>query len=221
MTVVIEDVVQVNLVLVGINLVNTPENIEAFSNDASTDLTVTAIGVGANPINRTIEMHRDRISVTVTQDRSVIARDYPAALGDLQRLTEISVMAISNTDFEGQQLRAFGFNIDLVFEHGSEVSAIRYLSDRLFKPGLMRGEGFSLLGGSASIFLQKNDLYWRANLEPRFGDNNALKVFLSLNLNRSETDLSILTDTEIRVSFDMLWEEAHNLVNRLDAEDIG
>ena len=217
MTASIEDVLQVNMVLVGIGVINTQSELASFYEDVGVEVTSVEAGVvGADTINRTHTLNRDRININATQDRSVVSREYPEE-HDLRRLAQVAGMAISSTDLEGQELRAFGYNIELVFEPISKEQAIHYLLKRLFNPDLFRSDGSRLLGGTGRIFFEKGGRNWRATLQPRFNDENTSKIFLSLNLHRPETDPSLLTEIEIRDSLNALWAEAQNLVNQLEA----
>ena len=200
MSVSIEDILQVNLVLVGANVIKSQNEMAAFYEDVGVEVTSVETGVlGADPINRTHTLNRDRITIVSTQNRSVVSREYPLET-DLGRLAQVASMAISNSDLEDQELRAFGYNIELVFEPSSKEKAIHYLLKRLFNPDLLRNKGSRLIGGTGRIFFEKNGRYWRATLQPRFNDENTTKIFLSLNLHRGETDLSLLTEIEIRDS---------------------
>ena len=213
MAVTIRDVLQTNLILVGVSLINTPEEHAAFRKDVGTEVVRAEIGLGQEVIERTHTLNRDRITVTESSGRSVITREYPAD-SDLERLAQVAGMAIANTDLDGQELQAFGYNIELVYEPDSEELAIQYLADRLFMPHLLQDEGWQLFGGTGRLFFQKGGQPWQARLEPRFNDDTTTSIFASLNLHRAESDLP--TEDDIRDSLKLLWTEAHNLVTQLD-----
>ena len=204
------------MVLAGISLFNTPNELAAFRESVGTEITSVEAGVGTEVFNRTITLNRDRIKVTGTPDRSAIAREYPAE-GDLERLAQVAGMAIDNTDLKGQKLRAFGYNIELVYESPSGQRAIQYLLNRLFMPDLLRKGGLRLSGGAGRLFFEKDGRNWQALLEPRFNDEKTTRIFVSLNLHRPEANPSLLTEAEIGDSLKLLWAEAHNLVTQLDA----
>ena len=213
---IIEDILQANMVLIGISLVNTPNELAAFHKSVGTEITSVEAGMGTEVVNRIHTLNRDRIKVTGTPDRSGIAREYPEE-SDLARLAQVAGMAIANTDLKGQELRAFGYNIELVYEPPSRERAIQYLLDRLFVPNLLRDGGLRLFGGSGRLFFEKNGRNWQAVLEPRFNDDKTTRIFMSLNLHRPETDLELPTEAEIERSLKSIWDEAHNLVDQLDA----
>ena len=213
----VEDVLQVNLVLVGLNLLNTQQETAAFRQAAGTEVLSTETGVANEVISRTHTLNRDRITIARTPDRSSVVREFPRE-EDLARLAQVAVMAISNTDLTEQALRAFGYNIDLIYEADPPEDAIGYLGERLFRADLFQGEQRNLRGGSGKIYFEKDGRYWQAALEPRLNDENTTRIFASVNLHRPQADLSQLTEYEIRNSLELLWAEAHNLVNEIDGE---
>ena len=215
MPVTIEDILQTNLVLIGVSLINTPEELSAFRHSVGTEVTSVETGLGPEVVNRTHTLNRDRITVTGAPERSAIARGYPAE-SDLERLAQVAWMAIANTDLKGQEVQAFGYNIELVYEPDSEGLAIQYLAERLFMPRLLQDGGWRLLGGAGRLFFEKAGRFWQARLEPRLNDDTATRIFASLNLHRSEVDLPLPTEADIRDSLKLLWAEAHSLVNHLD-----
>lgn len=215
MAVKIDDVLQANLILVGVRLINTQEEIEAFRLAVAREIATTEAGVGTDVVNRTHTLNRDRITVSANAERTTIAREYPTE-SDLQRFSAVARMAVECTDLNNQQLGAFGYNIELVYEPDPPEPAIQYLAKRLFPADLLRDEETKLVGGSGRMLFQKNSLSWQVALEPRFNDPNTTRVFLSLNLHRPETDLTLLSEDAINTSLRSLWSEAHSLVKQLD-----
>ena len=215
MAVSIEDVLQVNLILVGVRLINTPAEIAAFRRDVGTEVATAEAGLGDEVIDRTHVLNRDRIRVTGTPERSSVVREYPTER-DLDRLAQVGGMAISNTDLDGQKLRAYGFNVELVYEPDSGERAIEYLSKRLFMPRLLQNAGCRLFGGAGRLYFEKDGRIWQARLEPRLNDDASTRIFASLNLHRSQDDLCLPTETEISDSLRLIWAEVHNLVDHLD-----
>ena len=204
------------MVLVGIRLVNTPTELAAFRESVGAEVATVEAGIGTEVVNSTHSLNRERIKITGTPDRSVIVREYPAE-GDLARLAQVAAIAIANTDLEGQELRAFGYNIELIYEPPPGERAIHYLLNRLFMPDLLRDQGMQLFGGAGRLFFEKDGRNWQAVLEPRFREEDTTKIFASLNLHRPEIDLTLLTEDEIGGSLRSLWAEVHNLVYQLDA----
>ena len=211
----IDDIIEVNLILVGIKLINTQEEAVSFRRAVGTEVRVSDVSTGSELINRSLTLDRDRIAVAVDAERSVISREFPKE-DDLDRLSEVAGMAIDNSILEGQNLRALGYNIDLVCEPETSQSAIEYLGERLFIPNLLRQEGRELLGGSARLYFEKGGHRWQIALEPRFNEEATSRVFAGINLHRGETGLTVPTEDEIRDSLKLVWAEAHSLLSQLD-----
>ena len=74
MTLAVEDVLQTNLTLIGVSLVNTPEEREAFREGVNTEVVTAEAGLGGEVIERTHNLNRDRITVVNTPDRTVIVK---------------------------------------------------------------------------------------------------------------------------------------------------
>ena len=201
--------------MIGVDLVNTPEAVTTFRQGIGIEVTTTETGVGTEVVSRVHMLNRDRIAVTGTRDRSIVAREYPAE-GDLTRLAQVAGMAISCTELGQQELRAFGYNIDLVCEPGAGLLAIQYLSDRLFIPDLLQDGGWELVGGAGRLFFEKDGRTWQARLEPRLNDETTSKIFLSLNLHSAGAHITCPTEAEITESLQLLWGEAYNFVAEID-----
>lgn len=219
MTLVVEDILQANLTLVGVKLVNTPEERTAFRKVVGTEIVTTEAGlVGSDEIvERSHNLNRDRITVVSNSgtDRTIVAREYPERSG-LDRLAQVAWMAIESTNLDVRRLRAFGYNIELVCESDSEDLALQYLADHLFMPNILKDEESRLTGGAGRLFFEKSGRRWQARLEPRLNDETTTKVFAALNMHHPGPDLVFPTEDEISESLIMVWCEVHNLLDRLD-----
>lgn len=213
------EIVKTNLVLVGIRLLNGPEEIESFKRAIGTDVQLAGVGMGVNiqtgvaEPGLTLTLNRDRITLDLSAPRSMINRDYPSR-EDLPRLAEVARQAINSTSIGEQQLRAFGFNIDLVFDQDPETPAFTYISRRLFDVDVLGSEGWQFIGGSGKLIFLDGERRWTITLEPRFNDESESRIFSSVNLHRAEQTLP--TEDEIRNSLQRMWDEVHNFVHRLD-----
>ena len=174
--------------------------------------------MGAEVVERTHSLNPDRIRITGNHDRTVIAREYPDETA-LERLAEVAWQAIVSTDLKDEELQAYGYNIELVYEPSSQDLAIEYLSKRLFTPHLLQDGGWQLMGGSGRLYFQKHEQLWQANLEPRFNNPETTKIFASLNLHQSEAVLAFPSESDIRDRLNLLWSEAHKMVEQLDGSN--
>ena len=219
MAVTIEDIVKVNLVLVGLRLLSTPEDVEAFRRAIGTDVQLAGAGLATNIQSGITEpqfslsLNKDRITLELSPSRSTISRDYPSR-ENLPRLAKIAGQAINNSSIADQQLLAFGVNIDLVFDQDPDIPAFAYLSRRLFDVEALGGEGWQFVGGAGKVIFGDGARRWTIALEPRFSDETESRVFLSANLHMAEQNLP--TESEIEYSLNEIWDEVHEFVQRLD-----
>ena len=219
MAVTTPEVVKANIVLVGIRLLSAPEEVEAFRRAIATEVQIAGAGLATNIQSGITEpqfvltLNRDRITLELSPSRSAINRDYPLR-EDLPRLAEVAGQAIDNTSEDEQVLRAFGFNIELVFDQDSDAPAYGYLSRRLFAVDGLGSEGWRFIGGAGKLIFEDGGQRWTVALEPRFGDETEARVFLSVNLHKARQSLP--TEHEIRDAFQEVWDEVHDFVKRLD-----
>ncbi len=222
-TAAIEDIIKVNFVLVGYRLLSTQEEVDAFTEGVGSDVQISGAGFTANVQSGLTEplyslvLNKDRITLELSSLRSTISRDYPEK-EDLQRLSDVVTAAIVNTPSPEQPPRAFGYNIELVFDPRAGTPAFQFLGHKLFRAEL-GNQGWTLSGGSAKlIFRDDSDagsstMSWTATIEPRFNDVRSSRVFLSLNLHRAEQ--RIPTAENIESDLSNLWNQASEFIQQL------
>ena len=218
MAATLQDVVSVNLVLVGVGLLNKPDEVERFRNAVETDLQlevglVTNILSGTTEAGRTLTLNRERIVLNLSPARSSIAREYPGE-GDLVPLAKVVAQAIDCTDLGEQLPRAFGYNIEIVFTQTSGQPAIQYIGERLFGRQSLGKSGWELVGGTGQLIFADGIRQWTINVQPRPGDVDTSRVVLALNLHKDEQRFP--TEGEIKDSLEEAWNEAKEFMNRLD-----
>lgn len=216
------DVLQVNLILVGADLVNDAEAVSKFHQAVLAEIT-TEGDVGSALRGRRHEIKKDRITVIWDATKSVVAREYPGQV-DLERFAQVASAAIGSTNLTDQTLMAYGYNIDVVYDVDPPEAAIKYLADRFFVQDIFQSWDRALLGGFGRVFYEKNSFHWTAVFEPRGLDPNAARVFFNLNMvntRKQEDEVSFPTEEEILDSVRLLWEEAHDFMNQLDGSQAG
>ena len=226
MTIRITDFLEVNLTLLGISLLNLPEGVAEFRRAARVEISQASMGMALPveiqfpeglPIPRhRFDLERDRISVVVSDDRSVISRRYPTRV-DLERLTEVASLAIDNTLLEDQHLRAYGFNLDLIGELEDDLTVNALVRKQVFGPNLGRILGGNVLGGLARIAFNADEELWHLRVEPRANDETGSMLFIGLNLHRVEDQIP--TSEGIRKSLEETWDKSVDIVERLGQGD--
>ena len=225
MAAIIQDVLKANLVFLGLQLLDKPEALDAFRGLVGTDVTITASGLvlgaptNAVTTGQTLALPRDRITLESSPVRSVIAKDYPSMEEvtrnrDLDRFAEVAHYAVTNTHLDVDERRDLGYNIELVYEQDTGLSAFRYLAERLFRSAPITRTEWQLIGGSAKLHFQGNQELWNVTIEPRFQDHTTNRIFLSLNLHRSLQSLP--NQHEIKASLNEAWNQAVGFVMQLD-----
>ena len=221
----IEDVIEINLVLVGIQLLASAEERARFRKvvgrevverpAANIAIEIAPSGVSSSPPlpNERLLLNRDRIIVDVIPDRSTIARKYPNE-DDIDRLVEVINHAIEQSDVGSQKLRAYGINLDAVYELPTEENASQFIAKRIFFPDLLQKTGSQLVGGSAKLHFLKDGQTWNVAIEPRFGKLEANKVFVSLNLHKEGTEMP--SQSLIGASFREVWKQADSFMDSLN-----
>lgn len=221
MAVEIQDVLNVNVVLLGVGLLNEQEEFDAFRQVLDTEVTLSSTAlIGSVPAaqpptlepERTLTLHRDRIALVLSSVRSTIAKEYPSK-DDLSRLSEVAAQAISNTNVENRKLQAIGYNIALVYDTHTGTRALKYIADRLLKPPVSVQSKWTLIGGTTKLIFDDGANIWTFILEPRL-EENASRLFLSVN--RHKNDDVLPTEADIKSSLHDIWRQAYDFIETLD-----
>ena len=196
----VPDILNVSVVFAGVELMNMPDargNLSSALNDA--EILTEEVGFslpvveGAPSAARRYVLERDRISIEVTTGRSSIQKDYPSPTtpsDDFDRLAEIVTHALINTDFEEQELSAYGYNMVIVFNPDWQQPAIQYLGEHLFSPTAYIKDGWQREGGYGSLlFTDDQKRRWTFLLEPRPRNNTTSKrLYIAVNLHIPDTE---------------------------------
>ena len=158
MAVEFQDILKVNLVLAGLGLLNTPEEVEKFRRGAETEVLmppVPGFGIGTGmptpESHQVLTLNRERISCwRHLNSRLSSSVNYPV-VQDFERFAQVAALAIKTTDLDNRALTAYGYNMDLVFDQNSTSPTAAYLAGRLFSAGLSEKLGWSLEGGAAKL----------------------------------------------------------------------
>ena len=215
-----QTVLKINIVLVGLHLLRNPDEVNAFANSADTEVVTSALGltIGLPPVSpelgQRIELPRDRISIDLTPVRTTIEREYPSCPSDLEHLAKTAGLAIASTESLDTPPTAFGYNIEAVYNQTSGRSAFSYLGDKLFASGGPALTGWELVGGSGRFIFNSDEGRWSIRVEPRFNDEENSRVFLNMNLHKTESRLPDVDD--MMASFVHIWRQAESFARHLD-----
>ena len=223
MATTVRDVLSADLVLVGVNLINSPGELDLFRQSIDEEVQpglglAADLASGLTAPGRTFTLPRDRIVLNVSPGRSSIAKEYPSTgdrQEDLARLAQVAACAINSSNLEGQAPLAFGYNMSLVFDPGLQDPAIVFLGQRLFGNQFPNEEGWELVGGTGKLIFSDGDHQWTITLQPRPDDDfTSKRVFAALNLHIAEARMP--QQDEILGSLIYVWDQAERFMARLD-----
>ena len=220
MAVRVEDVLAVNVVLVGVELLKTAPEVDACSAVIGRELIQDGafIDVVAElpPVRgRALRSARERIVVEVSELRSRVTKEYPAAVDDVALVAKVAAQALASTTVPEPVVSGYGFNFTMVYHDESGEDALRYLGRRIFAPPSFVPEGWSSFGAQGKLRFQDGDRQWTVTLEPRLQVPKTQKVFLDINLHVPEA--RIPQEDEMETHLRALWEQAHTLIEAIDA----
>ena len=215
----VRDVLKANIVFVGLELLTKPTEVTEFSEALGVDPVLAEAGLilgissGRAGTGRKIALQRDRINIELIPDRTVIEREYPEE-GALDRLAEVVDHAVRHTALNGGKPRAFGYNFELVYDQTSGHPSFQYLGSRLFGNGGFALEDWNLVGGAGRLLFDSSDGRWTIQVEPRHNDEETTRVFMNVNLHKTEQRVPDLS--ELKMTFAQVRERAYAFVAHLD-----
>jgi len=212
------EVIRVNLVLMGLELLSEANQVNAFSEAVGTEVTPGAnlaftIPSGTpEPVAR-LELSSERIALEIGINRTIIERSYPSA-DDLQRLAEVAILATDTSELNDALPGAYGFNLEMVYHQDSGEDTFNYLGNRLFGNSFLAIPEWTLVGGIGRQMYTSPAGRWDVLVEPRFQKLDTKKVFLRLNLHVECQ--AFLDHNQVLESLEGVWDQAHEIVQHID-----
>ena len=208
-----------SMVLTGINLVPsaldkqnfaTASNVEVRHNPAvEIGQVIPSLTPNWSPNSERLDLDRERISLELQGDRSVVKQDFPTG-ESLDRLSEIAWLALVHTPDRPTTL-TLGYNIEMLLRATPPQSAIEVIGDAIFAPGMAPVDGAKVIGGTARIMFEFSGSVWLVTLEPRLNDNASGVIYMSLN-DHHESVEAPKSQEEILHRFLLTWATAHQFV---------
>lgn len=214
----LEDVLAVNLTLVGVRLLDSPESKVAFERIVNTsvvdDVATTGLALRI-PGQQDIElapakfrMPKERVTLDLAPGRSIVAREYPQE-EDLDKFAGIIRNAFDKSDTDRQQLQAYGFNIEAVYNLDQGKTALEFLATQIFAKDIFPEGEYTVIGGAPQIQVLHKGGLWNINIQPRMGKSDSDKIFIALNKHCTQSKLP--SPFEIRNSLADIWTQAHEI----------
>jgi len=215
----VDHILSASMVLAGVNLVPgeldkrnfaTASNVEVRQNPTfGIGPVMPSLAPNLSPNSERLDLDRERISLELHDDRSVVKQDFPTgeALG---RLSEIAWLALANTPDRPPML-TLGYNIEMLLRATAPRSAIEVIGDAIFAPGLAPVDGAKVIGGTARIMFEFSGSVWQITLEPRINETASGVIFMSLNDHHESVEMP-KSQEHILNGFLLTWVTAHQFV---------
>ena len=222
-----QDVLKINIVLVGVALLAEQEQRDSFTNAVGTEMDLETIvsgpllplpGIGGPAGGETgwsMRLRRDSIRIDSLPSRTTIEKEYPD-FDNLVHLADVTGRAISLTDLEGQALTAFGFNVESVYRSAGDEPSAAYLAKRLFPNQQRAIDGCVMTRGAGQLTFEGGGAKWTITMGPRANDPSGRRVFLGFNLHRDSEQVP--DQQEILGSLEQVWKHSLGFAAQLDAE---
>ena len=187
MSVEIIDWMSASLVLLGPGLLASDEEVSSFASAYSPEIEVGQV-IAESGAGRRLALNRDRISIDLFPQRSVIKQDYPPP-NDLSRFTEAILNATQiSCDISG--IRAHGYNVEFLFTQTEYPTVYEYIAKKVLT-GFRAPDG-NIVGAMVQFrFRDADGQMWNIDIQPRLRKDDATAGYCSVNLHLpSPPDLS-------------------------------
>ena len=225
MTIEVEDVLRINVVLAGISLLGEQSQRDKFAGLVGVEVGVQELPenlappwaipdapLGSSMPEIRLNLPKERITLQAKTSATTIERQYPS-VGDLERLAEVTSIAIDSTGATTSTLLAFGFNIDWICRQDQEQASAKYIAERLFSEKWRTIVGWSLVGERSFLTFADGDTTRTFRVEPRANDLPGRRIYLNLNLHRDRQEIP--ERGEIWQSLQEIWDNAQMLTQLL------
>ena len=214
MDVRIVDLIAADFVVVGVELLNSPQSIQLFGNtfDEFRWMPVTQAQNGFGDGKR-ISLDRDRIYIDLISGRSRVRQEFTSRekLPDLAKLTS---RAIQFTDNCPSTAEAFGFNVEVSYDSTQGESAFSYIGRTMFS-GLRKIDSWNLIGGLAAVRFSDDDGVVRnIQIEPRFRNDTFHRIYLHCNIHFERRNLPGVS--EIEAGLVRALDDANRFIQNLE-----
>ena len=226
MSITRQEVLKLNMVLLGASLLAEPEEQLCFVTCVATEIGSEALvsdpnipvppgfGIEADEAAKLLTLLKDRIALHSFSARTIIEQDYPV-IDDLERLADVVGFAIECTNPDRRALTAFGVNLQMSFASDSGRHSQRYIAERLYGGRILGDKTWTLFGGTGRVLYESEDgAVWNFTLEPRGNDPTNQRVYLGANMHMSGP--IDLTGGVILTALREVWKQTQCFAVRLD-----
>ena len=217
----LQEITSFSLVIPNLDLLTTDDDRRAFQTSVDAEvrpgpgISINA-ATGQPQQTRTLHLDRDRIILTLSAPRSGLTREFPSLSNletDASRFAQVVDHALNSTHDPKDTPYDFGHNAEMVFDQDQNPTAFEFLGQRLLKSENAMASNRQFLGGACRIIILDELGQWTYNLEPRFNDPEAQRVFISVNLHVAQRPLP--TQAEVRNAILQIVSSTRDLMNRI------
>ena len=211
------DLIAIEFVIVGVELLNTAQSLGRFGSTLR-EYRWTPISQAQNGFGdgRRIWLDRERIYLDLTATRSRVRQEYPSEerFRDLAKLVS---RTIDLTDEPAERVGPHGYNVEVSYEQGANRSAFSYIGKTIFS-GLDSIGDWNLVGGmgAAVRFADTHGVIRNIHIEPRFRNESFQRVYLNLNVHIDSN--RIPTTDEISSGLSNSLEDAKRFIQLLEGK---
>ncbi len=212
MPVEINEVTTANLVLVNFEALNNEHGLYRFAEGVK-----AFVSTGQQlDMALSLDIQSERISVVRRlEGNTIIKRDYPTSLDDLDRLAEVAELVIANTDTP-QELHTFGFNVEAACTQYSGVPTSRYLAGRFFDLRGLSSGGFGGFGSTSwDLEFSDDEIRWRISV--RVMENVFDTPNLFVTLNRHHQNQYLPDKRAIKEMLSETWNDIPKFIEKLES----
>lgn len=204
------ELISINFVVLGVELLDSVDSIDRFGRNFYEYRWSNIKDVSGGPGKR-VSLDRDRIHIDLTPRRSTVLQEYPRDDG-IPALAEIVHQVFEYTEKPLANAMAHGFNAELSFPTG-DVAAFNYIAAKAFS-GFPEVNDWSVVGGSARItFLDRAGIVRNLSIEPRFMNEQIRRAYLNINLHIEKTGEP--SKDEILVGFQQIIQDARTFIEAI------
>ena len=211
------DLIAIEFVIVGVELLNTPQSLGRFGSTFR-EYRWTPVSQAQNGFGdgRRVSLDRERIFLDLTATRSRVRQEYPAEDG-FPDLAELVSRTFDITDNPAGRVGSHGYNIEVSYEQDSERSAFSYIAQTVFA-GLGTIQDWNLVGGMAAAvrFEDAHGVIRNIQIEPRFRNESFQRVYLHMNVHVNSN--RVPTTGEIASGLSLALEDAKKFICLLEGK---
>ena len=215
----VEDILNASIVFTEIALLYTSQEIDNFRNLVGSEiqrnegLQITGPPPGLTgglETAKSVLLPKERILIHSSPQKTICRIDYPDK-NSLARLVEVATFAIESRINQSLLPTSFGYNVELVYDQISDLSASQYIARRILS---LAPPKWNVMGGVAAFSIEESPQVWNIKIEPRMNEPKTSKVFLSVNCHFNESRFPDREETQKYLLH--AWEQAYCLIKRID-----